>query len=253
MGAATAQSPTVHVYVASFNTRSATELCIRSMRELAGYPFRLTVGDAGSSDGSVAVLQSLRQRGWLELEIRKGWGHADWLDHWRAAFDTDLALFVDSDVEFRRSRWLARMVQAATGSGAALVCAEFGRETPRFVEPVGHKTVRFAERPGPWLLLLDVEQSRAIRASFQFHADHHAPVPEGIMAYDVGAMFFRELRERGLPFRVMPRSFRRSYRHVRGLSWRGTVDAGWRRRRMLHALDAHLERLRRDQDPVVAR
>src|ERR1700737_3559135 len=62
-------SRTVHVYVASYNTVEATELCIRSMREYAGYPFQLTVGESGSQDGSLTMLMRLKERGWLSLEL----------------------------------------------------------------------------------------------------------------------------------------------------------------------------------------
>ena len=46
----------VRVHVASANTRSLTELCIRSMERFAGYPFELYVGDVGSHDGSIEML-----------------------------------------------------------------------------------------------------------------------------------------------------------------------------------------------------
>jgi hypothetical protein len=43
----------VRVHVATINTAAVTELCIRTMRHTAGYPFDLVVGDGGSTDGSL--------------------------------------------------------------------------------------------------------------------------------------------------------------------------------------------------------
>jgi GT2 family glycosyltransferase len=62
----------ITVHVASWNTASATELCLRTMRRHAGHPFALVVGDGGSTDGSLAMLRDFAQRGWLELEVRAG-------------------------------------------------------------------------------------------------------------------------------------------------------------------------------------
>ena len=38
-------TPDVQVHFASINTAAVTELCIRTMRHFAGYPFSLVVGD----------------------------------------------------------------------------------------------------------------------------------------------------------------------------------------------------------------
>ena len=75
----------VRVYVATINTRAVTELCIRTMRRRAGYPFELVVGDGGSTDGSLEMLRDFEARDWLMLEIAPGGrSHTDWLDKWLA-------------------------------------------------------------------------------------------------------------------------------------------------------------------------
>lgn len=214
-------SRSVAVFVASFNTREATELCIRSMRRYADYPFELTVGDSGSADGSLELLEEFEERGWLRLERSPGpRRHAQWLDGWLGSCRADLAVFVDSDVEFLRPGWLRTLVEHAERRGAALVCAEFLAESRDFIEPVGGQRVRLAGRPAPWLLLLEPGRLRPLGVGFDFHADREADVPEGTIAYDVGARLFAELPARGLPWAVMPRRYRRFYRHYRGLSWR---------------------------------
>ena len=210
----------VLVMIASFNTRHATELCIRSLRRTAGYPYRLTVGDAGSRDGSLRMLRDLEAAGWLEVVEAPGRSHAEWLDWWRAGHPDDLLLFCDSDVFFRRRGWLAAMAAtAAGGDGAAMVAGELVPETPWYVEPVGGRSGRLAARPSTWLLMVDARRLQGVETSFAFTKDDPADVPEGMVLHDLGAALRREVEARGLGFRVMPEAFRRAYVHFEGLSW----------------------------------
>jgi GT2 family glycosyltransferase len=111
----------VVMHIASWNTARVTELCIRSMRHYAGLDFDLVVGDGGSTDGSVEMLRSFADRGWLELEsVAGGRKHAEWLDHWVETSAGRYAGFSDSDVEYLQPGWLDDLVNAATASNAAL-------------------------------------------------------------------------------------------------------------------------------------
>ena len=159
---------TVHLYVASLNTATATELCIRSMREFAGYPFELTIGDSGSDDGSVEMLRRLETLGWLSVEVAAGGRlHAEWLDEWRGSCTARLAVFVDSDVEFLRPGWLVQLVSAWRSTGrhlfAASSCLGLGDSSSRLEERPS--APRHARRRG---FLVDVDQARSIRSSFAF-------------------------------------------------------------------------------------
>ena len=221
LGHGVTTSEPITIYVASFNTRDWTELCIRSLHQSADAPFRLVVGDSGSSDGSLETLTGMARHGWLELHhAREQRHHADWLDEWIATSPTSLALFCDSDVEFRRRRWLSGMVSRLLRTQAAMTCAEMIRECQDFVEPVGGKTVRLMPRPSPWLLLVDVERVRSLRCSFAFRAEPTDEVPEGLRAYDTGAYLYSHSVASGLRCEAMGRAFRRTYRHYGGASWR---------------------------------
>ena len=210
----------IAVYVASINTARSTELCIRSMRRWAGYPFSLTVGDGGSNDGSLEMLRTFESRGWLRLEVVPGGrSHAEWLDHWRAGCDAELAVFCDSDVEFRKAGWLRDLVAAASMRQAALVCAEMLPEARDFIEPVGGRRVRGAAQPAPWLLMIDPKQTSTVAVGFGFQKEETDRVPEGMIVYDVGSVFFRRITAAGLPWVVMPPSYRRKFHHYGGLSW----------------------------------
>ena len=249
---ALAESPhkPVRVCVASFNTSPATELCIRSMRHFAGHPFELTVGDAGSTDGSLEMLRTFEARGWLTLEVaHDGRRHGDWLTEWHRRAAGEYLVFVDSDVEFLRHGWLSELVDTSAANQAALVAGEIRPERAFEVEPVGLRTVRIARRAAPWLLLIDSERTADIPESFCFHKEETDAVPEGVISYDVGAWFLHRVVERGGLCVEMPPDFRRAFHHYGGLSW---VRVGGRRglkmRRDLWRVSRHLRRLRRLQD-----
>jgi hypothetical protein len=138
-------------------------------------------------------------------------------------------VFVDSDVEFKQAGWLRDLVDAALDDDAAMVCAELHSETPNFVEPVGHRTVRGASQPAPWLALFDVPRVRSLGASFSFTKDEDADVPEGVIVYDVGGQVYRAVLNAGFCAYEMPRAYGRKYHHYGGLSW--IDDAGARGRK----------------------
>jgi len=120
----------VTVHVASLNTRSATELCVRSMRLHADCPFDLIVGDGGSIDGSVEMLEDFARRGWLTLQRRADRTHADWLDAWRSEAASRYSVFADSDLDFRRKGCLRDLVAQARLTGVALVALDIKPVSP---------------------------------------------------------------------------------------------------------------------------
>lgn len=219
--------PSVRVYIASWNTRTSTELTIRTARRLAGYPFELIVGDGGSGDGSVEMLRQLHDMGWLRLELERGGRlHAEWLDRWTATCECDYACFVDSDVEFLQPGWLRSMVKAATEHDAHMVYSESLDGAKTFTVPRSGETVELTPRPAPWLFLVDAHAARTVQASFA----ERAVEVEGARyrrVYDVGAWFFLEARKSGLRMHLMDPAFRRVYRHFGGTSWRRTSARRW--------------------------
>ncbi len=198
--------PGVTVHVASYNTAAVTELCIRSMRHFAGQPFELVVGDAGSTDGSIAMLRNFAERGWLRLEEAPGGRkHAQWLDRWVEQCETRFSVFCDSDVEFLAPGWLLDLVARATtpapdgGPEPALVCARMQRPPAEFTHPTSGAIRRLAPRPTPWMLLLDLDQVRGVvDESFGYRDVVDPDAYGGKVAYDVGAAYFAALEAAGL-------------------------------------------------------
>jgi hypothetical protein len=211
--------PEVHVYVASYNTAEATELCVRSLREYAGIPYRLTVGDAGSTDGSVDMLRRFEQDGWLALEEHPGRLHAEWLNDWIRRDGERYVLFSDSDIEYLQPGVLGRMAAVAAGRDAAIVFSEHLPAAANFVHPRSGDVLRLAARPAPWLVLIDRDRARDIGVGFDEHVEQPAPFPEGGIVYDVGARFFAAVCAAGGRAVRMPASFRLAYRHYGGQSW----------------------------------
>ena len=233
------QGEVVKVHVASANTNPVTELCIRTIHRLAGHPFELHIGDGGSGDGSIAMLREMETKGWVTLEIADGWRqHADWLDGWLAKCDRKFAVFVDSDVAFRKSGWLHELVDVALNSGAALVCADLSDEQSSYTHATTGQTMRLWPRPSAHLMLLDVAQVKDLGVSFApvFEAD--SSVPEGTSGYDLGSKFYEELIRRELTCVAMPGSYARTFTHFGGLSWRSRslwsdLWPGWHQARAL--------------------
>jgi hypothetical protein len=219
----------VELCIASYNTRRATELTIRSAVRRAGMPFHLVVGDGGSVDGSVRMLERFADSGLLTLELApSGSSHAEWLDHWYATCAGRYLVFSDSDVYYRRSGWLTDMVEAARDSGAALVAGRIQpnwSERPRFAD--GSQRRLPGARPEPCLLLIDMHQLRGVvDSSFAWHEEPLPDRPGQKLTLDVGGAFMRAVQEAGLRCIEMPIDFQRKYRHWGGLTWKRVSSDG---------------------------
>jgi glycosyltransferase involved in cell wall biosynthesis len=210
-------APDITVCVASFNTRAATELCVRSILRLAKHPLSLRVGDSGSTDGSVATLAQFADRGLITVEVApEGRNHAEWLDHWRSACDSKYILFVDSDLEFRRAGWLGFLDAIVRRDSPAIAYAEW---LPESVFTIDGRVARVVARPAPWLLLLDTQQTSGLEASFAVRYSDMDSGSRSPVIHDVGAALYYEAVDQGLSTLALPRAYQRQYHHYGGLSW----------------------------------
>jgi hypothetical protein len=223
-GPARRSAAEVRAHVASWNTASATELCVRTMQATAGRPFELVVGDGGSQDGSVEMLEQLERAGRLELQRAVGGRrHAEWLNLWLAECPAPYAVFVDSDIVFRRKNWLRDMVDAARANDATLVAAEIVQTTQPTVDKHG-TPIRWMPRPTPWMLLVDVEKARKLGVGFGFRSRNDDDGSGRRVMYDTGAALLEAVAEKEHGFVVMPPEWSRCYHHFGGLSWWATRD-----------------------------
>jgi hypothetical protein len=221
----------ITVHVASWNTASATELCLRTMRRHAGHPFALVVGDGGSNDGSLAMLRDFERRGWLELEVYAGRSHADWLDHWRRNARSRYLVFADSDMDFRRPGWLTRLVQRGRETGAALVALDVKPMAVGVREPVSGRLVRTMPAPTTWLFMIDAFQLGDVPESMTYRSVDTENVPEGCILYDTAASFLEQVHDRGLRVATMPRRYQRRVKHYGSLTWMPPAGEAGRRAR----------------------
>src|ERR1017187_6837645 len=119
--------PDVTIFIASINTASATELCIRSIhRYTPKGTYTLCVGDCGSTDGSLPRLMKLLHDDFIDDVVLapRGRSHGSWLDYWTSTCVTRFAVMIDSDVEILQPYWLDALVKTARGTDAAIVCSE---------------------------------------------------------------------------------------------------------------------------------
>lgn len=211
----------VRVHVATIDTAAATELCIRTLHRHAGHPFELVVGDGGSTDGSIPMLRRFEREGWLTLQIAEGGRrHAEWLNLWMAECPARYAVFVDSDMEFRRTGWLADLVATAERTGAAMVTSRI-----QTLDDKGHvgsdgAPWRWAPRPTPWLILVDLAQVHGVvETGWGFRLRPDPARDGGKIAYDTGAAFLEALDRHGLAWAAMPDGWSDCYHHYGGMTW----------------------------------
>lgn len=226
----TETEPTVTVCIASYNTRYATELTIRSARRRAGRPFQLVVGDGASTDGTLAMLERLQLRGLLTLDRADGRRtHAEWLDHWYSTTTCRFLVFSDSDVFYLRNDWLTDMVEVAEHTGAAIVAGRIQPDWSQRPSYAGGTFLRSmpGERPEPCLMLLDLEQLRGlVDASFAFYEDPMLDNQGHNTGYDIAGWHMRSAKRAGLSCIQMPEVFQKKYRHWGGLTWKRSGSKG---------------------------
>ena len=232
----------VTIAIASFNTRVFTELAIRTAVGRAGCPVRVVVGDSGSTDGTLAMAERLRPRLVDVVDVAPGGRvHADWLDHWLATADTEFLVFVDSDVEFRRSGWLEQMLQVRQRDGVAILGSEWVEDVPGYWDAATDRRMHVMRRPAPWVQLVHVPTVRALECSYRLVSEDTDEVPEGVRTYDVGGWLAATAASRGLVVSAMPPEFGAYYRHYGGRSWRAS---GWRAKRATVIAAVRLARFR---------
>lgn len=206
-----AQAPDTTVYIASINTAWNTELCLRSLHVRdGGRPYRVIVGDCGSTDATLPMLVKLLKRGLVEdIELAPhGRRHAGWIDHWLSTCGTDYMVLLDSDVEVRKDGWLADLHRARSLCEAAFVTAAMEEERSEPTKP----GVTMAKRPTVYCMLIDVAKVRALGRSFEEWYD-------GPMGYDVAAWLFLGLAEAEIPYAVMPETWLPSVKHYEAMSY----------------------------------
>jgi len=227
--------PDVTIFIASINTASATELCIRSIdRHTQRGAYTLCVGDCGSTDASLPRLMKLLHDDFIDdvMLAPRGRSHGSWLDLWTSTCVTRFAVMIDSDVEILQPHWLDTLLETARLSDAAIVCAEVVDEVPNYVDHTGVAR-RLARRPSAWMMLLDVPKCRG-GASWQFAMEDDPTIPEKQWGLDTGARLMRELNSAGERVVVAPREFQNCFRHFGGLSWvKRTRSKGWKYRASL--------------------
>jgi len=154
-------------------------------------------------------------------------------------------LFVDSDIEFRRTGWLRALCAIVQSTRPAIAYAEWLEPSMFTLE--GRPSYVVA-RPAPWLLLIDAEQTAKLQSSFAVaYPEGESPTGAPII-HDVGAAFFLEAVDRGLRTLALSASFRRHYHHYGGLSWLPTSGPrGEKKLRDQRTVERRLAQLQRLQ------
>ena len=209
-----------HIYIASYNTKAATELAIRSLYRFAGHPFLLTVGDSASKDGSIEMLRRLESAGRLQLLTSASpRSHAEWLDIFIRDCEQEYAMFLDSDIELVQPNCVSDAMEFAKMSGAAIVGAE-SEPAGRTVTNDGRSVWSPGRKASIWFTLVDVPRVRGLGLSYTPWIDFSSTVDDVPVHYDVGARIEAAVLASGYSIDILPAPFKSRYIHFRGLSWR---------------------------------
>ncbi len=95
------------------------EQCICSVQEQSLRPVEHIVVDGASADGTAALLETYRRRGWIRLVSEPDRGIYDAMNKGLALAQGRYAAFLNSDDFYHDRTWLARSVQELEASGAA--------------------------------------------------------------------------------------------------------------------------------------
>lgn len=232
----------VTIAIASINTRPFTELAIRSAARRAGCEATLIVGDGGSTDGTLDMLDHLHPKLVDRVEVEPGGRtHGGWLDHWVQTVDDEWLAFVESDVVLLRDGWLTRLLDQQVRDDAAIVCGEWCEEWPNFPTVQGYP-VHVMPRPSPWIQLVHRPTIQSLGTSYEWRGEDTTDVPEGVRAWDVGAWVAEQAKRSGHTVSVMPPDYQAYYQHYRGRSRERRV--GKRARLQQVEARARLTRLR---------
>jgi glycosyltransferase involved in cell wall biosynthesis len=104
----------VNITMVTYNRADFTRQSIDSIVKTAGYPYRLTVVDNASHDGTVRRLGELHSEGVVDHLIlnRRNRGVAFAANQGWAAGGKSHYMKIDNDIVFAKPAWLARLVEA---------------------------------------------------------------------------------------------------------------------------------------------
>lgn len=94
------------------------EQCLRSVREQKGVTVEHLVMDGASSDGTAAILEHYRRRGWIRFWSEPDKGLYDAMNKGLALASGEYTAFLGSDDFYHDAAWLRLSVRSLTASGA---------------------------------------------------------------------------------------------------------------------------------------
>ena len=166
------------------------------------------------------MLRRLDRQGWLKLQTMvERRSHGEWLDWFLSNCPTSIGVVIDSDVEFLRDGWLRDLVGVLVGEQAAFVGGEATDERPAATAAEGGVVHSIGRPAAPWLMAFDVKKARALGVGFGTYT-HGVDDAGRPYFFDVAARIQWAAAQAGGPVVTMPASYRRKYRHFRGMSWR---------------------------------
>ena len=214
-------APSVTIFITSLNNRYPLELTLRTLVEHTSYPnYEIWVGDNGSTDGSVELIESLINEGWpLRLiEQPEGRPQHEWYDLMAENVQTKYWVGVHEDMMFTGDGWLEDLIHFMETHPDTLLLGGERRYSGVGAEPVSGEIVEDKENLSTWIFCARENLRNFIGTSFEFHKEWDKE-DERYKTYDLGARLIEDMRLKGLNFECMPESYLDKFHHLGSITW----------------------------------
>jgi len=214
--------PGVTIFITNLNNRFPLELTLRSLAERTTYPnYQIWVADNGSTDGSLELLQSLKDAGWPLHIIDHGEARPqhEWYDFMAEEVPTKYWVGLHEDMILTGDGWLEDLVAYMEAHPDLLLLGgDPFPPRPGIREPVSGELVDGREALSTWIFCARHTLRDHVGTSFAYHK-YWDEERERTQLYDQGGKLIEDLRANNLGFTCMPTWFQDKFYHLGSLTW----------------------------------
>ncbi len=196
--------PDFTVVCVNINQKELTAMWLASVLKYTNEPINILIGENNCTDGSKEYFSKFDAKTIRQIKINivhseETLEFGKFLDILKPKVNTPFMVMIHNDGELKRNIWLKFLRREFNkNSNLAVISSGFKSPIRNHIEPTG-KTVHLQSELCSWFLVYRMECLNRLKTSFE-------PVYEEDTKrlYDVGAMAFKKLRQKGYNFSVLP-------------------------------------------------